>query len=124
VLVEILKERPRTGDYVFPGRSSGWVTSVRGVTEAISEAVSVKVTAHDLRRTFRSVAGEVGVEFWKTKLLMGHKMSGDVTLDHYTEKQDLRYLAVDLERIATWITARKTLTADNVVLFPARGGAR
>ena len=124
VLVGILKERPRTGDYVFPGRSSGWVQSVRGVTDAISKAIGAEITAHDLRRTFRAVAGEVGVEFWKTKLLMGHKMSGDITLSHYTEKSDLRYLAGDLERIATWITTRKTPTADNVVPFPVKGGGR
>lgn len=123
VLVEILQERPRSGDYIFPGRSGGYVTSVRGPLDAIAEATGAKVSAHDLRRTFRAVAGEVGVEFWKTKLLMGHKMSGDVTLDHYTEKQDLRYLAGDLERIATWITARKTPSADNVVPFPVKGGA-
>jgi integrase len=124
VLVEIIKERPRTGDYVFPGRSRGWVTSVRGPLDAIAEATGARISAHDLRRTFRAVAGEVGVEFWKTKLLMGHRLSGDVTLGHYTEKSDLRYLAGDLERIATWITTRKTPTADNVVPFPVRGGAR
>jgi integrase len=123
-LAGILKERPRTGDYVFPGRSGGFVTSVRGPLDAIAEATGAKISAHDLRRTFRAVAGEVGVEFWKTKLLMGHKMSGDVTLDHYTEKSDLRYLAGDLERIATWITTRKTPAADNVVQFPVKGGAR
>jgi integrase len=100
------------------------VQSVRGVTDAISKAIGAEITAHDLRRTFRAVAGEVGVEFWKTKLLMGHKMSGDITLSHYTEKSDLRYLAGDLERIATWITTRKTPTADNVVPFPVKGGGR
>ncbi len=123
VLVEILKERPQGGQFVFPGRSGGYVPTVRGVLDAIAEATGAKISAHDFRRTFVAVAGEVGVEFWKTKLLMGHKMSGDVTLVHYTEKQDLRYLAGDLERIATWITSRKTPPiADNVVPFPVRGG--
>jgi len=118
---KIVSERPRKGNLVFPGRSGdGPIHDARGVLEKVSALAGTRVTAHDLRRTFRAVAGECAVEFWKTKLLMGHKLSGDVTISHYTEKSDLRYLSQESNRIAEWITRQGTIAAtDNVI--PIRG---
>jgi len=119
--VKILSERPRESDYVFPGRSGGHIHDARGLWEKVSSLAGTRITAHDLRRTFRAVAGECGVEFWKTKLLMGHKLSGDVTISHYTEKSDLRYLSPEINVIGKWIEAQGK-KSKNVVPFPAKGG--
>jgi integrase len=115
--VEIIERRPRESAYVFPARSGkGHIVEARGVLGKISAAVGVRVSPHDLRRTFRAVAGECGIEFWKTKLLMGHKISGDVTISHYTETSDLRYLAPESNKIAEWIIHHGMIAAsDNVV---------
>ena len=68
-----------------------------------------------------AVAGECGIDFWKTKLLMGHKISGDVTITHYTETNDLRYLSEDINRIGNWIKQQGIIAkTDNVVPFPAK----
>jgi len=49
---------------------------------------------------------------------MGHKISGDITITHYTETSDLRYLADDMDRIGNWITQQGKIAAtDNVIPF-------
>ena len=114
---EILEARPRASQYVFPARSGeGRVKEPRGTMLKVAEAAGVHVTAHDLRRTFRAIAGEIGIDLWKTKLLMGHKLSGDVTITHYTETEDLRYLAPEIERIADWITRQGVIAASDKVV--------
>jgi integrase len=123
--VALLKARRDDDDpdgYVFPGRSgSGHIRDARGTMAKVSEAAGESLSPHDLRRTFRAVAGECGIELWKTKLLMNHALSGDVTIAHYTETSDLRYLAHESEQIAAWIEAQaKIAKADNVVKLEAR----
>ena len=128
IAVDILTARPRINQYVFPARSGkGHVSDARGIFEKISTAAGVKITAHDIRRTFRAVAGECGIELWKTKLLMGHKLSGDITIHHYTETENLRYLAPEAGMIADWIARQGTIAgSEKVMAFPARatGGRR
>ncbi|MBW2600191.1 MAG: integrase arm-type DNA-binding domain-containing protein [Deltaproteobacteria bacterium] len=83
--VDILKDRPQQGEYIFPA-----------------------------------------LDFWKTKLLMGHKISGDVTIAHYTETSDLRYLTKEINLIGQWITKQGAIeAAGNVVsISAAKGGTR
>ncbi|MCF8036993.1 MAG: integrase family protein [Desulfobacteraceae bacterium] len=104
---QILEGRPRLNKFVFYSYSkTGHVTDARQVISRLTDAATVKVRPHDLRRTFRAVAGECGIELWKTKLLMNHKLSGDITISAYTETSDLRYLAPEIQQIADWIEAQ------------------
>lgn len=125
---KILEDRPRTGKYVFPSRvikddEEQHIVDARGIFEKLSESCGVRVTAHDLRRTFRAIAGECGIELWKTKLLMNHKLTGDVTITHYTETSDLRYLSAEVNLISKWIDRQsKIAAAGNVVPFPVKSG--
>lgn len=123
---ELLNARPKDGQYVFPSRiKDGHIKDARSVMEIISAAGGVRVSPHDLRRTFRAIAGECGIELYKTKLLMNHKLSGDITIHHYTETNDLRYLSNEINLISNWIIRQgKNAAADNVVNFPARGGKK
>ena len=122
-VVEILERRERTSPFIFPARSGeGHICEARGVLEKVSAAVGVRVSPHDLRRTFRAVSGECGVEFWKAKLLMGHKISGDVTISHYTETSDLRYLAPESNAIADWIVRQGLIAASSNVVLLRRAG--
>ena len=125
VAVDILKDRLQKGEYVFPARTAtGHIVEARSVLKKVSEAAGVHVTAHDLRRTFRAITGECGIDFWKTKLLMGHKISGDVTITHYTETNDLRYLSKEINLIGQWITKQGAIEPiDNVFsISTAKGG--
>lgn len=124
VAVEVLAAREKAGQYIFPARSGdGHIHDARGVFDKISSAAGVRVTAHDMRRTFRAIAGECGLELWKAKLLMNHRLNQDVTIGHYTETEDLRYLAPEINLIANWII-QKALVAgsDNVVTLPGKAG--
>jgi len=101
---QILEGQDQGTQYVFAGRGkTGYVGKPVRVMRTISEVVGETVSAHDLRRTFRAIGGELGIELWKIKLLMNHKLNQDVTINSYTETSDLRYLAEDAQRIGDWI---------------------
>ncbi len=121
---EIIETRPRVNEYVFPSRSgTGYISDPRGPMEKISQAAGVRVTAHDLRRTFRAIAGECQMELWKAKLLMNHRLNQDVTIGHYTETEDLRYLAPEINAIAEWIAHQGAIaTSNKIVPFSSKAG--
>jgi integrase len=86
-------EKSKTG-YIGPGRY---------VTDQLAADLKIELSPHDLRRTFRAIAAELDVELWRTKLLMNHKINNDVTIQAYTEKQDLEYLRPSIQAIGSWI---------------------
>lgn len=121
VAVDILAARDQKKTFVFPSRGrTGHIMFVRGVLRKISAMIGVRITAHDFRRTFRAIAAECQIELWRTKLLMGHKLSGDVTLTAYTEKENLTYLSDEINQVAEWITGKALEAAsEKVVPFKA-----
>ncbi len=123
--VEILRRRPRDSEYVFPCRTGpGHLNNARKILLKLAPVSEGLVSPHDLRRTFRAVAGECGIELWRTKLLLNHKVN-DVTLSHYTETSDLRYLAPEAEKIAQWIIRQAMIAASpKVVDLAGRRAAR
>jgi integrase len=97
--------------FVFPcWGKDGHITDARAVLKKVSRVAGLPLTRHDLRRTFTGVALHCGLEMWKTELLTGH-VPQTVTLKHYMETSDLRYLAPDLERIVGWVNAEANLVA-------------
>jgi integrase len=115
--LQIIEEQDKNSDYVFSGRGqAGYVGKPVRVMRSVSEAVGETLSIHDMRRTFRAIAGELGIELWKTKLLMNHKLNQDVTLGSYTEKSDLRYLAGDAQKIGNWIERQARHAASKKVV--------
>ena len=113
--VNILQDRPRINGFVFFSRSkTGHVTDARHQMDKISDKIERKVTAHDLRRTFRAVAAACGIELWRTKLLMNHAMKEDITIRAYTEKGNLQYLRPDIQTIGDFIERQGILEANRV----------
>jgi integrase len=82
VLVRLFRERKsETGksEFVFPGKSGR--TAVRDIDDSRLRIVrnsGVDFSLHDLRRTFATVATEIGVPPYLLKKLLNHR-SGDVT---------------------------------------------
>ena len=113
-MVALLKGRlaARHGDdpYVFasPTRSgeAGYMKDPRRMFRRVSEVAGLHLSAHDMRRTFISVAHSCGIEMWRAELLTNHVSgsAGSVTVRHYTETSDLRYLLPDVQRIADAIS--------------------
>lgn len=117
----ILKDRPKVNEYVFASNrgKTGHIHEPKRIMQDLSKACGVEVSIHDLRRTFTAIAAECGIELWKTKLLMNHKLGQDVTLHSYTETNDLRYLQPEVEKIADWIERQAKIAAsDKVITFP------
>jgi integrase len=123
--LQVLKERPVINEYVFSRESGkGHVSDVRFTMKKINQTIGIHLTPHDLRRTFRAIAGECGIELWKTKLLMNHKLNQDVTISAYTETSDLRYLKKEIQMIGDWIEKQAPFTENSNnenlmdILFP------
>lgn len=93
-----MEEWPRKNEYVFASRGkTGHIRYARKTLLKISEVAEAEVRAHDFRRTFRAIGD--GLDIWKIKLLMNHKIS-DITISSYTETPDLSYLAPEAVKIA------------------------
>jgi integrase len=71
------------GGWVFPGQKKGHITDPYLKFKAVAAASGVAVSSHDLRRTFISVAKDIGVDPLDRKLLLNHAI-GDVT-DGYVQ---------------------------------------
>jgi len=124
---EMLAARPRRKGcaYVFPGKD--WkkpMGTPRGpAMQAVISAAGCQIDRHALRRSMTTLAVTVlGIDLWKVRLATNHiSTGGDVTLDHYVERNDLRYLAPELERIGAWIIEQADIAAGrNVVKLPQR----
>lgn len=126
VVCEILEARPRINEYVFPARNKrnemGHVMDARGAKKKLCEAIGVKISNHDLRRTFSDVAQKkCGVPLLAVKMLCNHKLSGDVTLKHYTDSTDVTFLAPETEKISRWVVEQgKIAAAGNVISLDTR----
>ncbi len=120
----MLEARPRVegNDYVFPGRSDSYYRDARYTMQEVSKVAGLHLTPHDLRRTFIAIGVELKIEMWKLKLLTNHVSKGDVTLDHYTEKNNLSYLSGEAEQIAAWIVQQGAIAAAGNVI-QLRGAA-
>jgi integrase len=95
-------------EYVFPSRAGakvGHMQDARGTMRMVSEVAGLHLHNHDLRRTFIAIAVECKVELWKGELLTNH-VPQSITLKHYTQKKDLRYLLPEVQAIADWIDAQ------------------
>lgn len=107
----LLEDRPKYNQFVFCSNKSktGYIGPARFVTDKITGLIGTEISSHDLRRSFRSIAAEIGVELWRTKLLLNHSLNNDVTIASYTEKFDLEYLRPDIEKIGSWIEMKAAI---------------
>jgi integrase len=79
---DLFVARRALGDakFVFPANSkSGHVEEPRFALDAVAEASGVRVSVHDLRRTFITVAESCDISPLALKALVNHAIGGDVT---------------------------------------------
>jgi integrase len=66
--------------FVFPGPGkAGHITDASHPLKAVAETTGIKVSAHDLRRTFITVAESADISPLALKALVNHSMGSDVT---------------------------------------------
>lgn len=118
--LDMLKNRTRLEDnnFVFCSDQSktGHIGTGRFITDQIAKALKIELSPHDLRRTFRAIAAECEIELWRTKLLLNHKIRGDITIEAYTEKADLEYLRPAIQKISDWIERQAKVDASEKVV--------
>ena len=116
---KLLERSPRMegNSFVFCSNksSTGHIGPGRFVTDQLTKALKVALSPHDLRRTFRSIAAELNIELWRTKLLMNHKMGNDITIQAYTEKEDLEYLRPSIQALGDWVERQGDLERNKIV---------
>lgn len=115
-LCDMLEKRREKNDkgYVFQSRlknAIGRINNARPTMIALSEKSKMHITPHDLRRTFIAIGLSKKVELWKLKLLTNHIAEGDVIINNYTEKYDLRYLSDITGEIAEWVVEQGRISA-------------
>ncbi|MFN3955099.1 MAG: tyrosine-type recombinase/integrase [Pararhodobacter sp.] len=78
--------------YVFSNASGDVPEDMRGAYARIKKATGLHITAHDLRRTFLSVAAaNAGLSEYVIKAVSNHSASGDVTAGYiHLSENDLR----------------------------------
>lgn len=107
--VALLRERPRIkgSPYVFPQHKNpkAPLGNPQALWDDLSELCGLRLTSHDMRRSFLAIALKCGVELWRAEILTNHKPQS-VTLVHYVETNDLREdYAEHAQRIGDWIEA-------------------
>lgn len=124
VAVALLKARRNSSPWVFPARSGkGHFMRSEQTIENLATATGVRVTAHDLRRTFIQTAVKaLGIELWRVKMLANHKIDqSDVTLSAYVGMKERLFLRDDAERIAQhYESQRAEFEAGNVLSLRER----
>ncbi len=89
-----LLERRRaqsTGKFVFPGKGiTGHMVEPRKAILRVCNESGIHFRAHDLRRTFATIAESLDIPAYALKRLLNHKMSGDITAG---------YIVADVERL-------------------------
>lgn len=126
-LIQILSARrpatpkitPKNSGYVFSASSEDkHAIEVRGTMKKLAKAIGLeKLSPHDLRRTFTNVAWKkCRIPLEAVKLLTNHKLTGDVTIEHYSDKGDLRFLKPETDQVSNWIVEQgRIAAAKNVV---------
>ncbi|WP_413718923.1 tyrosine-type recombinase/integrase [Silicimonas sp. MF1-12-2] len=118
-LVQRLKERKAYGSrtYVFGNANDRVPYDLRASYARIEEKTGLRVTAHDLRRTFASVANKLDISAYKLKRLTNHVSGGDVTAGYVQiSLEDLREA---MQRIADFMLSPDRQTGGNIVSMEA-----
>ncbi len=95
------KQKPHV--YLFPGVGrEGHAADTRHLRKSIKEKVNISVTNHDLRRTFKSVGAELGINNYILDDLVCHERNKRDVNTHY-QIFDLEILRSASQRIANYI---------------------
>jgi integrase len=115
--LDLLRGLPRDDEYCFPGRQSH--VDVRYCLPPLFKAAGIEgVTLHDCRRTYASVAANLGYSDGVVGELMGHTARG-VTARHYIRRAD-PVLVAAADRVAGRVRDALDGKVGQVIELPAR----
>jgi integrase len=108
-LFDLLARREKMADtaLVFEGLDS----CIRYGLARIEKETGIRVTPHDLRRTFTTAAESLDIPAYALKALLNHKTSGDVTQGYIQMTPDR--LRVPMQKIEDFLLAEAGLTGQD-----------
>lgn len=114
-LFELLARREKIADitYVFEGLDS----CIRYGLARVEKETGIRVTPHDLRRTFSTIAESLDIPAYALKALLNHKTTGDVTAGYIQMTPDR--LRAPMQKIEDFILTEAGLSEQ-----PQAGEAR
>jgi integrase len=109
--LEILRSTPRRGVCVFGSKGTGftsWSVSIKALYRRLAEQLMAPWTLHDLRRSYRTALGRLGVPPHVAELLIDHTKSGiEATYDRYSYAgEKARALALWADHILAVVEGR------------------
>lgn len=121
-LAAMLEERKKVAgpEFVFSNAKGYAPKNVQKGINRVAEKTGIRAAAHDLRRTFASVANRLDIGAYKLKRLMNHVSGGDVTAGYVqVTTEDLRGA---MQRIEDYILSPERRADDqtNVVKLELR----
>lgn len=125
-ILKARSELPSKDDrYVFPARDDAkmpYISSAHGTFRAVSQIAGCRISPHDLRRTYTSVARACRVDYADRMHLLNH--SSKNVHDDYERDDDPETLRAAINAVADYIVSASKVaeaqeTGTNVVPFPA-----
>jgi integrase len=104
--------------YIFPS-TGGHITEPKFPLATVAKATGIQVSAHDLRRTYVTVAESCDISVMALKALVNHSMGSDVT-GGYVQMTPER-LREPAQKVADKIKALCGITAPVGAVVPLRG---
>ena len=81
----------------------------------INAETGILISAHDLRRTWASIADKAGVGAYAIKAILNHKTTGDVTGTHYAQV-DVDDMRKPLQKVEDYVLAKlASARGENVI---------
>jgi len=108
-LMQLLSSRrvAAINPYVFPGKNGhGYLIEPKRQMKKVIEASGVSFTAHDLRRTFITMAESLDISMYAIKRLVNHRFSNDVTAGYIVS--DVERLRHPMQRITDFLVKNLT----------------
>lgn len=117
---DVLADIPRAGELVLPSvRGDGAYIGLKGALRRIMKRAELEdVTAHTLRHSYASVAGDLGFTEITIKALLGH--SGGSVTSRYVHHLDSVLIAA-ADKVARAVHSQMTGQEGVVVQMPVRG---
>ena len=102
-LIDQLSKRLKVGEYIFLSEcGTRYVDNLRRPLERLQQLSGIRVTPHDLRRTFATYMDLLGAPFGAIKQMLNHVSNSDITAQ-YIQRRDIDQLRQYSEKLLMFI---------------------
>ena len=115
---ELAKRKPKPTNLAHATDLEQYVIGLeetRHQIATINAETGILISAHDLRRTWASIADKAGVGAYAIKAILNHKTTGDVTGTHYAQV-DVDDMRKPLQKVEDYVLAKlASARGENVI---------